>query len=193
MSKKLTFASIFPEDLNLNGDQANLLVLAERLSWQGIQVEILPVTTEKIPDADLIFVGHGSFASWRSISDECPELRKNIVKLIEADEKVLAISSGAIWLADGLGISYQGTEHRSEFLSVDGIVGYLNSAVDLKAIVKHRKSILNMLHGPVLAKNPAFADQICIEAGWISQPPTGELKDEIDLLARQSRKTAFEH
>ena len=193
MSKDLKFATIFPDELNLNGDQANLLVLAKRLSWQGVSVSIQSTTHGNISDADLVFVGHGSVAAWNAIDSKEPELFEALAQLVHGGAYVFAVASGAIRLAQALGMEVSEVEHRSEFVAFDQVVGYLNSSSSLEPVVRFKNATLTLLHGPVLAKNPNFADRLCIEAGWISEAPAGHLKDEIDELAGASRKIALEH
>lgn len=193
MSRSLKFATLFPEELNLNGDQANLIILAKRLSWQQVSVDIHPINNSRILDADLVFVGHGSVAAWNAIETKEPELFSILAELVNGGANVFAVASGAVRLAKALGIEVNEAEHRSEFVSYEQVIGYLNSSSSFEPVVRVKNSILTLLHGPVLAKNPVFADQICIEAGWITKAPEGDLKKEIDELARASRKIALEH
>ncbi len=164
MSLKLV--SLFPNHLDLNGDQSNLLVLAKRLSWAGVAADIVVVDKgQSIPDdAALIFLGHGSMAAWVDIEAELNRLVGQIKQLTADGAAFMAVATGherAIKLGL-LGGSVNAKDRISKFeiaeLEGQEILGYLNSATDAPVIQKHGLLLGTQLHGPVFAKNPVFAD-----------------------------------
>jgi len=193
VSKKIVLGTLFPEDLNLNGDQANLEILKKRLAWSGVNCEIRKVAPGTYGKVDLLFLGHGSIAAWKSIETHHPEIFKDLAKYVRDGGALFAVSSGATKVLGELGEAVNRVNHRSEFVSANGIVGYLNTDADIEPITRVKKSVFTLLHGPVLAKNPDFADELCIELGWINQRPSGEAVSKVDELAAVSRKTAFEN
>jgi CobQ-like glutamine amidotransferase family enzyme len=169
MSVKLV--ALFPSHLDLNGDQANLLVLAKRLQWRGLPAEIVAVDKgQSIPkDAALIFLGHGSMAAWADVEPELNRLLSEIKKLIADGAAFMAVATGherAIRLGL-LGGTANSTNRLSKFeiaeLEGQEILGYLNSATDAPVIQKQRLLVGTQLHGPVFAKNPLFADSYLAE------------------------------
>ena len=169
MSVKLV--ALFPSHLDLNGDQANLLVLAKRLKWRGLPAEIVTVDKgQSIPkDAALIFLGHGSMAAWADVEPELNRLLGDIKKLIADGAAFMAVATGherAIRLGL-LGGTANATNRISKFeiaeLEGQEILGYLNSATDAPVIQKQRLLVGTQLHGPVFAKNPLFADSYLAE------------------------------
>ena len=169
MSIKLV--SLFPNHLDLNGDQANLLVLAKRLKWAGVAAEIVAVEKGKsIPeDAALIFLGHGSMAAWADIDSELNRLLAEVKKVIAGGAAFMAVASGherAIKLGL-LGGTAKAKPRISKFeiAVIEGqeILGYLNSATDAPVIQKLGLLLGTQLHGPVFAKNPVLADSYLAE------------------------------
>lgn len=169
MSLKLV--SLFPDHLDLNGDQANLLVLAKRLKWQGMQAEIVGVNKgQSIPaEADLIFLGHGSMAAWADIHSDLIRLSPDIRQQISAGVAFMAVATGHERAIDlgFLGGDTTATSRVSKFeiAELDGkeILGYLNSATNAPVIQKKGLVLGTQLHGPVFAKNPEFADAYLAE------------------------------
>ncbi len=192
MSKNLVLGTVFPDDLNLNGDQANLLVIQKRLQLQGVTSQIVEVASSDLDEVDLLFLGHGSIAAWDFIDKHHPRAMSDIASYFQSGKPLFAVSSGALRVLGKTGRKFTEGDHRSEFVDVDGIVGYLNSPVQDFIFEKIQNSWFTMLHGPVLAKNPDLADQICTELGWIVEPKTNETLLRLDELAYASRKIAFE-
>ena len=169
MSLKLV--SLFPNHLDLNGDQSNLLVLAKRLSWAGVAADIVAVDKgQSIPDdAALIFLGHGSMAAWVDIESELNRLVGQIKQLTADGAAFMAVATGherAIKLGLlGGSVNAKGRISKFEIAELEGqeILGYLNSATDAPVIQKHGLLLGTQLHGPVFAKNPVFADLYLVE------------------------------
>jgi CobQ-like glutamine amidotransferase family enzyme len=164
-------ATFFPEHLDLNGDQANLLVASKRLEWLGYEVEILAIekATELPSDADLIFVGHGSIAAWADINDSMTNAIAWIANSVQKGCGFMAVASGQEWaIRSGLlAGDANPTERISKFeiAEIEGreILGYLNSSTRAPVIQKDGLALGTQLHGPVLAKNPEFADSYLLE------------------------------
>ena len=192
MSKNLVLGTVFPDDLNLNGDQANLLVIQKRLRLQGVTSQIVEVASSDLDEVDLLFLGHGSIAAWDFIDKNHPRAMSDIASYFQSGKPLFAVSSGALRVLGQTGRKFTEGDHRSEFVDADGIIGYLNSPVQNFIFEKIQNSWFTLLHGPVLAKNPDLADQICTELGWVVQPKTSETLLRLDELADASRKIAFE-
>lgn len=193
MPRRVLLGSLFPNDLNLNGDQANLLVLQKRLELRGVPCKITDVTLAKITDVDLVFLGHGSVAAWEYISKTEPNLFAELSSFVSSGKTLFAVSSGAIRVLNELGEKFDEGDHVSEFVTAqDGIVGYLNSPSKAPLLQKVHSSWFTLLHGPILAKNPFLADQICTELGWLEEVSKNEELAKLDELSSLSRKQAFE-
>lgn len=196
---EIRIGTLFPEDLNLNGDQANLLVLKKRLANYGKTSQIVEIDgPADLGQFSFVFLGHGPKAAWSSIKAAYPNLFADLKSAMEHGSFVFAVGSGYINLVQELSLELPQPEeatgeHRSEFVDVNGIVGYLNSDSNLSPLVFQEDLLLTLLHGPVLAKNPDLADKIILRMGWADPVnKTAGLK-RLDELSGLSRKTAFEH
>lgn len=167
----IKLVSLFPNHLNLNGDQANLLVLAKRLQWRGHAAEIVAVDKgQTIPkDAALIFLGHGSMAAWADVESELNHILVDIRQLISNGAAFMAVATGheraiSLGLLAGTANAKQRIS-KFEIAELDSqeILGYLNSATDAPVIQKQGLLLGTQLHGPVFAKNPVFADSYLAE------------------------------
>lgn len=164
-------ATLFPEHLDLNGDQANLLVASKRLEWLGYEVEISAIekATELPSETDLIFVGHGSLAAWDDINQSMTNAISWISNSMKKGCGFMAVASGQEWaIRSGLlAGDANPTDRISKFeiAEIEGreILGYLNSSTSAPVIQKNGLSFGTQLHGPVLAKNPEFADSYLLE------------------------------
>ena len=95
--RTLKLVSIFGDRLNLNGDQANLFILQQRLKWAGFDSKIAIVSNQSELDAaeaDFLFLGHGSLAAWKSCTTDWPDLATGFS---QASTQIvsMAVASGA--------------------------------------------------------------------------------------------------
>lgn len=162
----LNLVSLFPDHLNLNGDQANLMIMQKRLAWRGINSQIVPVEKgASLPsDADFIFLGHGSIAAWSDIADDLDRLLPSLKLNTKAGCAFMAVASGheksiQLGLISG---AVEPIERVSKFeiarLGELRVLGYLNSASNAPVLQLHNLVLGTQLHGPVFAKNPALVD-----------------------------------
>jgi CobQ-like glutamine amidotransferase family enzyme len=164
-------ATFFPEHLDLNGDQANLLIASKRLEWLGYEVETSAIekASELPSETDLIFVGHGSLAAWDDINESMTNAISWISNSVQKGCGFMAVASGQEWaIRSGLLTGDANpTERISKFeiAEIEGreILGYLNSSTSAPVIQKHGLAMGTQLHGPVLAKNPEFTDSYLLE------------------------------
>lgn len=167
----LKLVSLYANHLNLNGDQANLVVMQKRHEWRGgTVVHHVVEKGQDIPlDADLIFLGHGSMAAWNDIDQDLIRLAPQISACIASGSAFMAVATG-YERAIKLGI-FEGSLEPSERISKFEIVqlgdievlGYLNAASNAPVIQKSGLRIGTQLHGPVFAKNPSLVDSYLAE------------------------------
>ena len=168
---RFKIATFFPQHLDLNGDQANLLVASKRLEWLGYEVEISAIekATEIPSETDLIFVGHGSLAAWADISESMTNAITWISNSVQKGSGFMAVASGQEWaIRSGLlagGANPTERISKFEIAEIEGreILGYLNSSTSAPVVQKNGLSFGTQLHGPVLSKNPEFADSYLLE------------------------------
>lgn len=195
MPKTIKLAAISPGHLNLNGDLGNLVVLKKRLELRGVQSEISFISgNEDFSNLDFVLAGHGSKSAWGELLANNPRLLENLESYSSEGGALLAIASAADLLLPLLtGDEVLSGRWVSEFVDADGVVGYLNTTSKAPVIQWIRNTLLTQLHGPVLAKNPSLADEIINRNGWVVEKSASSELAELDELAKQSRRIAFEH
>jgi CobQ-like glutamine amidotransferase family enzyme len=165
---KIIAAALYAQHLDLNGDQANLKVLATRASWYGIDLEIIDVQKgQDLPaGVDLIFIGHGSQAAWQDVAADLDRLNEPIRQHLKNDGALMAVASGyEMCVSRGLVAGANQKQPRVskfEVAELDGqqVLGYVNTESTLPIVQQQSGALLTMLHGPFFAKNPSIADAL---------------------------------
>lgn len=125
---------LYPDLLNLYGDNGNVRILAQRLRWRGIPAEVREVhngETADLSQADLVFLGGGPDREQRLASTGLMALRDELARFIDEDGPLLAICGGfqilgRTWVlgdeeVPGLGLAPM--ETRRPGTSADRLVG----------------------------------------------------------------------
>jgi CobQ-like glutamine amidotransferase family enzyme len=168
---------LFPSRLNLNGDQANALVLQKRAEWSGLAIDVIDyeeVSTltplmERLKDSNastMLILGHGSRAAMASISHLKTEILQLLASCKQRGQTALIVGSSTEWLLD-----HASGERVSEFWTGSvgyedcdsEIFGYLNSEAKLDAIHSDGSLLYTLLHGPLLSKSTDLADHLILK------------------------------
>ena len=123
---RVVIAHLFPDLLNLYGDGGNVRILAQRLRWRGVPVEVRRVNHGESIDlagVDLVFLGGGPDREQRLASSELMRMRDELRAYVEDGGVLLAICGGyqilgREWLlgdevVEGLGIIDMTTERAA--------------------------------------------------------------------------------
>ncbi len=133
---------MLPDLLNLYGDGGNVRILANRLAWRGVPVEVREVRYGEdahLEDADLVFIGGSPDREQRLASQQLGQMRDELAAYVEADGPVLAICGGyqmlgRTWLLDGEevpGLGILPIETRRPGTSADRLVDDIALDADL--------------------------------------------------------------
>ncbi len=202
---ELNICHIYPDLLNLYGDNGNILCLKHRLESRDIKANVIEVKMgDKFdPDcADLIFIGGGQdFEQNLLMNDLKGNKEKAIVDAIEQEKTLLAVCGGFQMLGkylkgvDGSQIDYIGAldfytqdtntrmignysfvinnditvvgfeNHSGKIYLGEGVKplgviqsGFGNNGEDGFEGAVYKNTYCTYSHGPVLPKNPRFAD-----------------------------------
>jgi CobQ-like glutamine amidotransferase family enzyme len=226
----LRILSIFPSLLNVNGDAANALVLAQRARWAGhsARIDELKLGGQLSVVPDLVVIGSTADASLPEVASGLAGIRTELADWIEGGTPVLAVGSGMDLLGEDFAIL---TETVSALRIVPGgvpdaplgrvaddlvvnssfgrLVGFENhyrgfstgeGVLPLGRVeygvgndrstegFVYRNAYGTHLHGPVLAKNPAFADHLLglVIPGYDSRSVPAGRADDMAKAARNS-------
>jgi CobQ-like glutamine amidotransferase family enzyme len=192
----IKLGTIFPNQLNLDGDQGNLLALKRYLTAAGFQVGVQVVSPD-VSSSDLNFVlfGHGSLAACESIAAKLDEL--DWLALLKVPG--LAVGSGFEYLSRNSIVPQmiQSGERESAFQVANlgnlEVLGYRNTDSGLPNLAMNEQWICTMLHGPVLAKNPKLLDRAAraaVAAAGLEWPQeqSDQFKDWVENLNRISEQ-----
>ncbi len=114
---KLRIGHLYPELLNLYGDRGNIICMAQRLKWRGIEAEIQTFDLQDTVDfsqLDLVLLGGGSDREQLLVCNRLKKIRQAFVDYAEQGGVVLAICGGY----QLLGSSYKMGEQTVEGLGL---------------------------------------------------------------------------
>lgn len=141
---KLRIGHLYPELLNLYGDRGNIICMAQRLKWRGIEAEIQTFDLQDTVDfsqLDLVLLGGGSDREQLLVCNRLKKIRQAFVDYAEQGGVVLAICGGY----QLLGSSYKMGEQTVEGLGL----------LDL-----HTERGQNRLIGNIVLKSALFEQPI---------------------------------
>lgn len=239
---KLNICHLYPDLLDLYGDRGNILALAVRCRWRGIEPIIQQASLGEDLDfmgMDILFLGGGSDREQGLLVQDLMRREKELRSAIENGLVVLSICGGYQMLGryyqlasgekiQGLGIidiwtiagakrlignvvveldervlnldsksrTLVGFEnHSGKTYLGEGVVplgkvlfGHGNNGDDHEEGMRYRNVFGTYLHGPLLPKNPHFADML-LELAIIrrgADTRLRELDDRLEELAHEA-------
>jgi hypothetical protein len=229
----LNICHLYPDLLDLYGDRGNILALAARCCWRGIETAVQRASLgDKLnfQNMDILFIGGGSDREQNLLVEDLMQRKTDLQAAIEDGLVVLTICGGYQLLGQyyqtgegkkipGLGIldlwtiagskrmignvvvetslstlvgfeNHSGKTYLGSGLEPLGkvLVGYGNNGEDKTEGVRYKNIFGTYLHGPLLPKNPDFADlllQLALKRrGYTKQIEL--LDDRIERLAHQA-------
>ncbi len=117
---ELKICHLYPDMLNLYGDNGNITCMKQRLAWRAIDAIVteVPMGAPMTDDFDLLFIGGGlDFEQGMPLTD-LQEKAEAIKKAIEDEKTVLAICAGY----QLLGESY--TTAKGERIALTGVLPF---------------------------------------------------------------------
>jgi len=204
---ELKICHLYPDILNLNGDNGNLLCLKRRLEARGIDAHISSLScgeTADLNDFDLFFIGGSQDFKIDALKADLDSGKRSaICHAVECGKTFLAVGGGYVAMCRcytdkdnvehsligaidaytvdksqrltgnsmfsvpeiGLVVGYEhhsGHTYLGSGCSTLGSVvsGYGNNGTDQTNGARYKNVFATYTNGPVLPKNPAFADYI---------------------------------
>jgi CobQ-like glutamine amidotransferase family enzyme len=91
--KNIKIAHLYPKEMNIYGDNGNILVLKKRLEWRGLRVDQINIGVgDSVPkEVDIIFGGGGQDAGQSVIADDLQNKSNDLKKHAEKGVVMLMI------------------------------------------------------------------------------------------------------
>lgn len=233
---RLVIGHLYPRLMNMYADRGNVICLAQRCRWRGIDVEVRnldPGPLDSAAELDIVLIGGGQDREQYLASHDLVETKGPALRAALRDGLVALAVCGGYQLFGEYYRDHTGTELRGIAVlpaytlhpgagaqrcignvvttwGEEKLVGFENHggrthlrdpAAALAAVVKgfgnngedrtegaRWKNVCGTyLHGSLLPKNPAFADQLILKAlqrryGTAALPP---LDDALEVAARE--------
>jgi CobQ-like glutamine amidotransferase family enzyme len=92
----LRILHLYPAELGINGDAGNVLALAERARWRGVEVEVVAhAPGGELPSGvDIVHIGSGPLSAQRAVHDDVLAIAPQLRAWRDAGVPVLAIAGG---------------------------------------------------------------------------------------------------
>lgn len=233
----LTIVHLYPHEMNIYGDNGNIIALRRRLEWRGIEVGVATVAAGQpfdFTDADVVFAGGGQDLSQLEVASDLQRRSAAIHEAVDAGVVFLTVC-GTYQLFGHRFVTHDGAEipgiavFDMETVASDvrmignividtdwgRLVGFENhsgrtllapSQPALGTVVKGfgnndttsdegaivHNAFGTYLHGSLLPKNPALADELLLRAlrrRHGSDVSLGPLDDTLERAAAASAMT----
>jgi len=92
----LRILHLYPRELGINGDAGNVLALAERARWRGIEAEVVSHAPggELPASADIVHIGSGPLSAQRAVHADVLSIADRLRDWRDAGVPILAIAGG---------------------------------------------------------------------------------------------------
>lgn len=95
---KVVICHLYPDQMSIYGDRGNIITLARRAEWSGLEVELRRVDLREHPDlldVDIIFIGGGQDKEQSLIAQDLANLKAHsLADAIEDGVALLAVCGG---------------------------------------------------------------------------------------------------
>ncbi|MGO4534157.1 type 1 glutamine amidotransferase [Leifsonia sp. 2MCAF36] len=100
----LRILHLYPAELGINGDAGNVLALAERARWRGVDVEVVShASGATLPaSVDIVHIGSGPLSGQRAVHEDVLRIAPQLRAWRDAGVPFLAIAGGWQLLGTGL-------------------------------------------------------------------------------------------
>ncbi len=94
---KIKILHLYPNLLNLYGDKGNIECLKKRLTWRGIDAEVIEICDENqinFDDADIVFLGGGTEKELKIVAENLMPQKDAFVRFAENGGTIIGICEG---------------------------------------------------------------------------------------------------
>jgi len=93
MKNKIKLLHLYPKDMNIYGDNGNVLTIKKRLEWRGIECDVIDYNPGDIfpDDVDIIIGGGGQDSGQLKVANDIKKIESKIKKLVESGTPMLLV------------------------------------------------------------------------------------------------------
>jgi CobQ-like glutamine amidotransferase family enzyme len=163
-ARSLTILSLYPRQLGINGDSGNVLALAERARWRGIDVDVVEYDVGGVlPESvDLVHIGSGPRTAQLAVQADLAAIAPRLLAWKTAGVPVLAIAGG--WQLLGRSIT-----------ELDGTVVPGAGLFDTTATLVTRRAVGEVVLASVTGRLAGFENHGAVVRLAPSGVPLGEV------------------
>jgi len=86
MSSKINIVHLYPQEMNIYGDNGNILVLVKRLEWQGLKANIINIGIgDKLPNNTHLIIGGGGQDAGQQLIAKDLQTKANTIAQMSRD------------------------------------------------------------------------------------------------------------
>ncbi len=128
--RQIHIVHLYPKEMNIYGDNGNLLVVTMRTKWHGVGVKVSKIGVgDKLPiDTDIIISGGGQDTGQLKIVDDLQTKKLDLINMAK-DNVVMLVVCGTYQL-----FGHQFTTHKNESLPGIGLFDMQTVAGDVRFI-----------------------------------------------------------
>jgi CobQ-like glutamine amidotransferase family enzyme len=195
--RTVSILHLYPREMNIYGDRGNILTLVQRLKWRGFGAEVVEAgigDEVDVPEADIVFGGGGQDRGQIAVGIDLQRHAQSLHDACIRCVPMLTICGTYQLFGHGFttlegqeipGISLfkaQTVGSTQRMIGNDGQSGYEGARL--------HNAFGAYLHGPVLPKNPAFADFLILQA-LKNKYGVSELEPLDDSVEQAAAKSAM--
>ena len=197
---KIVVGHLYPDYLNIYADRGNIAVLAQRASSRGLELEVRPIgMREAVAEGSALLAVCGGYQLMgRSYRDfhgvDLPGIGLFPLETVAGDTRMIGDVLLECELEPGMRRTLAGFENHAGRTHLDPgaeplgriIAGFGNDGASGFEGCRVGRAVGTYLHGPLLPRNPWFADWLLAQAlaRRLGEPPQLEpLPDELEREA----------
>ncbi|HWJ44655.1 MAG TPA: hypothetical protein VNR63_04645 [Gaiellaceae bacterium] len=209
---KIVVGHLYPDYLNIYADRGNMAVLARRAAWRGHELEVRSVSVGdpvRPGEHDLLYVGGGAALlavcggyqllgrGYRGLHGEhMPGVGLLPLETVAGDRRMIGDVLLECELEPGVVRTLAGFENHAGRTHLDAgakplgrvVAGFGNDGESGYEGCHVGRAVGTYLHGPLLPRNPWFADWVLAQAlaHRLGEPPElAPLPDDLELEAHK--------
>ena len=194
---KIVVGHLYPDYLNIYADRGNIAVLARRAAWRGHELEVRSVSVGDALEPgehDFLYIGGGQDREQALVAQDLVTKADCVRETVAGDRRMIGDVLLECELEPGVVRTLAGFENHAGRTRLDAgaepfgrvVAGFGNDGESGWEGCRVGRAVGTYLHGPLLPRNPWFADWLLVQAlaHRAGEPPDlTPLGDELEAEA----------